>query len=226
MTPVIAIDGPSGVGKGTVARGLARKLRWNFLDSGALYRILALAAHDAGVPLEKPERVAALASGLEIRFALEGDVQRILIGGEDQTARLRAETTGAMASVIAVFPPIRAALLERQRAFRQPPGLVADGRDMGTVVFPEAKLKVFLEASAEERARRRQLQLRESGISAILSNLCDEIRERDVRDRNRSHSPLKPAEDAVVIDTTELSVEAVLQRIETLANARGCATQP
>jgi CMP/dCMP kinase len=225
-TPVIAIDGPSGVGKGTVARALARRRGWHFLDSGALYRILALAALDAGVDSADAAAVAALAPGLDIKFSVEpDDNEHIIVGGKDVGARVRAETTGQLASVIAVLPEVRAALLARQRAFRQPPGLVADGRDMGTVVFPDAPLKIFLDATPEERARRRLKQLSEAGINAKLSNLCAEIRERDVRDRNRRHSPLKAASDAIVIDTTALPVAEVLSRVETLVNARGFATK-
>lgn len=222
--PVIAIDGPSGVGKGTVARAVARKLGWHFLDSGALYRILALAALEAGIPARDEDAVAALAPGLDIKFDAQDDEnERIIVGGQELGARVRAETTGALASVIAVFPKVRAALLERQRAFRQPPGLVADGRDMGTVVFPDAGLKIFLDASADERARRRLIQLRKAGIEANIAALREEIRERDVRDRSRTHSPLKPAIDAVTIDTTELSIERVLARVEQLIEARAYA---
>lgn len=215
--PVIAIDGPSGVGKGTVARALARRLGWHFLDSGALYRILALVAQERGRDLADGRAVAALVPNLDIRFVPgEGAEDRIEVGGIDWTDRVRAETTGALASQIAADPAVRAALLERQRAFRQAPGLVADGRDMGTVVFPDARIKVFLDAGPEERARRRLLQLRQAGVEARMRALCDEIAERDQRDRNRPHSPLKPAEDAVVIDTTTLSVDAVIARIEQL----------
>ena len=219
--PVIAIDGPSGVGKGTVARAVARRLGWQFLDSGSLYRILALAAQKAGIAGTDAAAVAALAPRLNIKFDLQNDEnERIIVDGEELSARVRAETTGALASVIAVHPQVRAALLERQRAFRQPPGLVADGRDMGTVVFPDAGLKIFLDASADERARRRLNQLRKAGIAARIAALREEIRERDVRDRNRSVSPLKPADDAVTIDTTELPVESVLARVEQLIEAR------
>jgi CMP/dCMP kinase len=220
-TPVIAIDGPSGVGKGTVARAVARRRGWHFLDSGSLYRILALAARKAGIPDQDEAAVAALAPKLDIKFDLQDDDnESIIVDGEQLAATVRAEATGALASVIAVYPRVRAALLERQRAFRQPPGLVADGRDMGTVVFPDATVKIFLDASADERARRRLNQLRKAGIAANIAALREEIRERDVRDRNRSVSPLKPADDAVTIDTTELPVERVLARVEQLIEAR------
>jgi len=222
--PVIAIDGPSGVGKGTVARAVARRLGWHFLDSGSLYRILALAAQKAGIAGADAAAVAALAPKLNIKFGLQDhENESIIVDGEDLGARVRAETTGALASVIAVHPQVRAALLERQRGFRRAPGLVADGRDMGTVVFPDAGLKIFLDASADERARRRLNQLRKAGIEARIAALREEIRERDVRDRNRSVSPLKPADDAVTIDTTELSVESVLARVGQLIEARGYA---
>lgn len=222
--PVIAIDGPSGVGKGTVARAVARKLGWHFLDSGALYRILALAAQDAGIPAQDEAAVARLAPRLNIKFGTQqSDDESIIVDGKEQSARVRAETAGALASVIAVHPKVRAALLERQRAFRQPPGLVADGRDMGTVVFPDAGLKIFLDASADERARRRMIQLRKAGIESNIAALREEIRERDVRDRSRTVSPLKPADDAVTIDTTELPVESVLARVEQLIEARAYA---
>ena len=222
--PVIAIDGPSGVGKGTVARALARKLGWHFLDSGSLYRILALAAQKAGISDKDEAAVAALAPRIDIKFDLQdAENESIIVDGEPVAPAVRAESTGALASVIAVYPKVRAALLERQRAFRQPPGLVADGRDMGTVVFPDAPVKIFLDASADERARRRLNQLRKAGIEANIAALREEIRERDVRDRNRSVSPLKPADDAVTIDTTELSVERVLARVEQLIEARDYA---
>jgi cytidylate kinase len=221
---VIAIDGPSGVGKGTVARTLARKLGWHLLDSGSLYRILALAAQGAGIADSNEAAVAALAPKIDIKFDVQhNENESIIVDGKELSAQLRAETTGQLASVIAVYPKVRAALLERQRAFRREPGLVADGRDMGTVVFPDAGLKIFLDASADERARRRLNQLRKAGIAANIAALREEIRERDVRDRSRSVSPLKPADDAVTIDTTELSVERVLARVEQLIEARAYA---
>jgi cytidylate kinase len=222
--PVIAIDGPSGVGKGTVARAVARRLGWHFLDSGALYRILALAARKAGISDRDEAAVAALAPKLDIKFSVQpNDNELIIVDGEELGARVRDEATGALASVIAVYPKVRAALLARQRAFRQPPGLVADGRDMGTVVFPDAGLKIFLDASADERARRRMIQLRKAGIESNIAALREEIRERDVRDRSRSVSPLKAADDAVTIDTTELSIERVLAHVEQLIEARAYA---
>jgi len=223
--PVIAIDGPSGVGKGTVARSVARRLGWHLLDSGSLYRILALAAEKAGIAGTDQAAVAALAPKLDIKFDVQAnETESIIVDGEELSSRLRAETTGQLASVIAVHPQVRAALLERQRAFRRPPGLVADGRDMGTVVFPDAGLKIFLDASADERARRRLIQLRKAGIESNIRALREEIRERDVRDRSRSVSPLKAADDAVTIDTTELSVDAVLARVGQLIEARDYAT--
>jgi cytidylate kinase len=225
VTPVIAIDGPSGVGKGTAARAIARRLGWHFLDSGALYRILALGAHRAGLALTDAAAVAGLASKLNIKFiSKDDDCEEILLDGVDVAAAVRTEQTGTLASTIAALPEVRKALLARQKAFRLAPGLVADGRDMGTVVFPDAGLKIFLDASADERARRRMIQLRKAGIEPNMRALREEIRERDVRDRSRAVSPLKPADDAVTIDTTELSIESVLAQIEKLIVARGYAT--
>ena len=220
--PVVAVDGPSGVGKGMVTRWLAQTLGWHRLDSGALYRILALAAQQAGVPLEQAEAVAALAPGLEIRFigATEQD-EAILVGGRDRTAEIRAESTGTLASRIASAPPVRAALLQRQRDFREAPGLVADGRDMGTVVFPDAGLKIFLDASAEARAERRWRQLSQAGVNARLIDLCAEVRARDERDRTRTIAPLAPAADAVVVDTTQMNPAEVLAEIGRLLRDRG-----
>lgn len=206
--PVVAIDGPSGVGKGTVARAVAKRLGWHFLDSGSLYRILALAADKAGIAGSDEAAVAALAPRIDIKFDLQNnDNERVIVDGEDLSARLRAETTGQLASVIAVHPKVRAALLQRQRAFRRAPGLVADGRDMGTVIFPDAPLKVFLTASAATRAERRHKQLISKGISANIADLRADLEARDERDRNRSVAPLKPASDAVLLDNSALTVD-------------------
>jgi cytidylate kinase len=216
--PVIAIDGPSGSGKGTVCRILAERLHWHLLDSGALYRLTALAGAARGLePADEPGH-ASLAAGLDVSFEMnEQGGERVLLDGREVTRELRAETTGNMASVVAAMPSVRAALLERQRGFAVPPGLVADGRDMGTVVFPAAGLKVFLTASAEERARRRYNQLKEKGLAANLAGLSQEILERDRRDSARSVAPLRPATDAVVFDSTGSTVDEVVSRILLLA---------
>ena len=208
--PVLTIDGPSGSGKGTIARRVAVALGWRLLDSGALYRLVALAAARAGVVLEEADAVADLAAGLKARFASAADGgERIELDGEDVTAVVRSEDCGARASIVAVLPAVREALLERQRAFRQPPGLVADGRDMGTRVFPDAGLKVFLTASAEERARRRYKQLKDKGIDVSLAALSQAIGDRDRRDAERRIAPLKAADDARVLDSSGLSIAAV-----------------
>jgi len=218
--PIIAIDGPSGFGKGTVCRILSERVGWHVLDSGALYRLTALAGAARGLdPSDEPGH-AAVAARLDVRFEVnEQGAERVKLDGRDVTRELRAETTGNMASVVAVMPSVRAALLDRQRAFAVPPGLVADGRDMGTVVFPAAGLKVFLTASAEERARRRYNQLKEKGLAANLAALSQEILERDRRDSARSVAPLRPATDAVVIDSTGMTVDDVVNRILVLARA-------
>ncbi|TBU97218.1 (d)CMP kinase [Stutzerimonas kirkiae] len=222
---VITIDGPSGSGKGTVATLLARQLGWNFLDSGALYRILALAAQKHGIALDDEERLAVLAARLDVRFGAEGEGKgaAILLEGDDVSEAIRNESVGAGASRVAALPAIRAALLQRQKDFRQAPGLVADGRDMGTVVFADARLKIFLTASAEERARRRFLQLKAKGDDVNLASLIDEIRARDERDTQRAVAPLKPAGDAVLLDSTALSIEQVLASILSEAASRGLA---
>ena len=212
---VITIDGPSGSGKGTVAGMLATKLQWQLLDSGALYRVLALAADKHAVPLEHEDALEVLAVGLDVEFVVdvESNSQRILLENQDVTDEIRNETVGAHASQIAALPGVRAGLLRRQHEFRQAPGLIADGRDMGTVVFADAPLKVFLTASAEERARRRYLQLKDKGETVTLTSLLEEIRARDERDTNRSIAPLKPADDAIILDSTTMTIEQVLERI-------------
>jgi cytidylate kinase len=217
MIPVITIDGPSGSGKGTLARRLAEQLGYHLLDSGALYRLTALAAQKRNIDLEDPE-VAAVAQTLNVRFDPDGAAY---LDDECVDSVLRTEQTGAMASKIAARPDVRAALLERQRAFAESPGLVADGRDMGTVVFPDAPAKLFLDASAEIRAERRYKQLIGNGLSANLGALVEEIRARDDRDRNRAVAPLVPAVDALVVDSTHLSIEAVEARMMEFIRAQG-----
>ena len=206
---VITIDGPSGSGKGTIAGLPARQLGWKLLDSGALYRLLAFAAGNHGIDLTNEEALKQLAAHLDVQFI----DKRIILEGEEVTDAIRNERVGAGASMVASLPAVRDALLQRQRAFQESPGLIADGRDMGTVVFPDAPLKIFLTASAEERARRRYLQLKGKGDDVSLSSLLDEIRARDERDTQRAVAPLKPAADAIQLDSTELSIEQVLQRI-------------
>ncbi|MCQ4347733.1 (d)CMP kinase [Pseudomonas stutzeri] len=226
LPPVVAIDGPSGSGKGTVCSRLARQLGWHLLDSGALYRLLALAAGRHGIALDHEAALETLAANLDVRFvaAAEGlHGQRILLEGEEVGDELRTEQAGAGASQVAALPGVRTALLQRQRDFRVAPGLIADGRDMGTVVFPDASLKIFLTASAEERARRRYLQLKDKVPGANLSSLLEEIRARDERDTQRAVAPLKPASDAILLDSTELSIEQVLERILAEVAARDLA---
>lgn len=215
QAPVIAIDGPSGVGKGTVGRLLARRLGWAFLDSGALYRLVALAAANHAIALDNEPALARLAAHLDVEFLSDPrtDGSVILLEGEDVSDAIRSEECGNAASRVAVLPSVREALLERQRAFREPPGLVADGRDMGSVVFPDAELKVFLAATAEERARRRYNQLKDKGLNVKLPDLFEEIAARDERDRRRSVAPLVATVDAVVVETTALSIEEVVERV-------------
>ena len=200
-SPVITIDGPSGAGKGTVCQRLAEKLGWPLLDSGAIYRVLALAAVHHDVALDNEDALMALASHLDVSFEASPNGVRIILAGEEVSAAIRTEQSGNAASKIAAYPRVREALLRRQRAFRMAPGLIADGRDMGTVVFPDAEAKIFLDASAEERANRRLKQLQEKGFDVNFDRLLIEIRERDDRDRNRAVAPLRPAPDALVVDS-------------------------
>jgi cytidylate kinase len=218
---VITIDGPSGSGKGTLAEALARRLGWHLLDSGALYRIVALAAAQREVGIEDGAGLAEMARELDIEFRPGDGGVAVRLDGRDVSLEIRAESVSANASRVAALGAVRRALLERQRGFRRAPGLVADGRDMGTVVFPDARLKVFLEASPEERAARRLKQLIDKGLGGSLRALLAGIRERDERDRQRVESPLVAAADAVVIDSTALGVDAVEQRVWQLIEARG-----
>lgn len=219
--PVITIDGPSGSGKGTVSRRVAAELGWHLLDSGALYRLVAFAALREGLAPTDVAQHARIALNLDVRFGADGaGNEQIWLAGEEVNAAIRTEQAGDGASKVAAMPAVRAALMDRQRAFLQPPGLVADGRDMGTVVFPMAGLKIFLTASAEERARRRHNQLKDKGLGANLAALSLEIAERDRRDASRPVAPLRPAADAQIIDSTSMSIDAVVARVLELAAAR------
>lgn len=218
--PVVTIDGPGGAGKGTLCMLLATKLGWHLLDSGAIYRVLAVAALKHQIALDDITSLAELAANLNVHFPIEDDQVLIVLDGVNVTDEIRTEITGNLASKVAAYPAVRAALLSRQQNFVQSPGLIADGRDMGTVVFPSAPLKIFLDASAEERAKRRQLQLQQKGINVNFDNLLQEIQERDFRDRNRPVAPLKPADDAVVIDSTSMSIDAVFNQVLALVNQR------
>jgi cytidylate kinase len=219
--PVVCVDGPSGAGKGTLALSLADTLGWNLLDSGALYRVVGLACLSHGVPLDQAQQVATVARSLDVTFQPGAEGVSVWLSGEDVTRGIRSEEGGISASTVAALPEVREALLLRQRELARLPGLVADGRDMGTVVFPSADLKIFLTASAEARAERRFHQLQGRGESVSLPRLLAAIRERDARDESRSASPLIPADDAIVLDSTALSAGDVLNRVCELAGARG-----
>ena len=215
--PVLAVDGPGGAGKGTLCRRVAEQLGWHLLDSGALYRLVAVAAADAGTPLEDEVGLAALARDLPAHFT--GD--RVMLGQQDVTELIRSEAVGDQASRVAALPGVRTALVGLQRGFRRPPGLVADGRDMGTVIFPDAELKVFLTASAEERAMRRYKQLKEKGFDVNLAGLSAEVAARDRRDAERAVAPLRPAPDACVVDSTRLSIDEVVDTVLSQLRRRG-----
>jgi cytidylate kinase len=219
-TPIVTIDGPSGSGKGTISRAVASHVGWHLLDSGALYRLVALAGIKAGLAAEDADGHAALADAMAVSFSADAaGGELVTLSGADVTAELRTELAGQGASRVAAWPAVRTALLQRQRAFAKPPGLVADGRDMGTVVFPAADLKIFLTASPSERARRRHKQLKDKGSDVSLAALSREITERDQRDSTRSVAPLKPAPDAELIDSTGLSVEQVVEQV--MVSGRG-----
>jgi cytidylate kinase len=219
--PILTIDGPSGSGKGTISRSVARALNWRLLDSGALYRLVALAGRQANLSLEDGEALARLAEAFDIRFGSDAAGEEIIhLAGRDVTRDIRTEQAGNDASRVAALAQVRAALLERQRRFAAPPGLVADGRDMGTVVFPDARIKIFLTASLEERAARRHKQLKEKGVTANLAGLSLELAERDGRDMKRAASPLVAGTDAVLLDTTGMPIEAVVDRVLQIARGR------
>lgn len=213
---VIAIDGPSGSGKGTLSQLLAKKIGFHLLDSGALYRLVALAALKQDVNIQDERQVEQVAAQLDVRFDITDESTRILLSGEDVTSAIRNEIISMNASVVAAYPGVREALLKRQRDFRQLPGLVADGRDMGTTVFPDADIKIFLTASAEARAQRRYKQLVEKGESVDMNALIKDIQERDERDSKRTVSPLKPAADAILLDSTQMTIEEVLEAMLSL----------
>jgi cytidylate kinase len=219
--PVVTLDGPSGSGKGTISQLLAERHGWHYLDSGALYRLVALAAHHADISADNVDHLVDLARKLDVEFVLQpGAIAKVLLDGEEVSDLLRTEEIGKMASRIAAETRVRQALLDRQRRFQQAPGLVADGRDMGTTIFPQALLKIYLTASAKVRAERRYKQLMEKGFDVNLPRLLGEIRDRDARDSERSASPLKPAEDAVIVDTSSMTIDEVVDHIDGLLAER------
>jgi len=218
MIPVLTIDGPSGVGKGTVANIIAHELNWNLLDSGAIYRAFAIAALKRNIQIDNTDELLKLASNLDLRFESDPSNNKlsVYLDNSEVSAELRTEKTAELASKLAMIGPLRASLLLRQQKFKQPPGLVADGRDMGTVVFEDAPFKVFLTANVEERAQRRLKQLQDKGIAGILSQTLEEVQKRDERDASRKHSPLKPSKDALVIDTSNLTINEVVTKVMAL----------
>ncbi len=220
VSPVITIDGPSGAGKGTISTLLAKKFGWHFLDSGAIYRVLAIASMHHQISASDEIGLVPLASSLDVNFETKDTGCRIVLEGEDVTYSIRTEEVGSVASQIASLPRVREALLRRQRAFKQSPGLVADGRDMGTVVFPSAEVKIFLTATAEERAQRRYKQLKEKGHDVNIARLLADIQARDERDANRTVAPLVPAVDAFVLDSTHLNVDQVLESIAEFVDSK------
>jgi len=218
MIPVLTIDGPSGVGKGTVANIVAAKLKWHILDSGAIYRAFALAASKRDIQTDNTEQLLELASNLDLRFAPDSanNALGVFLDSQEVSSELRTEKTAELASKFAMIGPLRESLLIRQRNFRKPPGLVADGRDMGTVVFKDAPFKVFLIANVEERAKRRLKQLHLRGITGNISHTLEDVRKRDERDASRKHSPLRPSKDALIIDTSDLTVDEVVTKVMAL----------
>jgi cytidylate kinase len=214
--PIITLDGPSGTGKGTTAKILANRLKWHLLDSGLLYRALALAAKLHAIDVTNDDALAVLAEHLDVQFTSESGMEHVTLEGNDVTDDIRMEECGQLASTISAAPTVRQALLNRQRAFAISPGLITDGRDMGTVVFPDALLKIYLQASVAERVQRRYRQLKDKGINVSLAQLEQDLRQRDLRDQNRSVAPMRPASDAIIIDTTELNIDQVVNKILTL----------
>ena len=223
IAPVITIDGPGGSGKGTIAQKVAQSLNWHLLDSGALYRLVALAASNHGVSLDNEPSLQILAENMDVQFLVDDPEQpiRVILEGDVVTRDIRSEGVGRDASKVAALPSVRAGLLQRQHDFREPPGLVADGRDMGTVVFPDAELKIFLTASVDERAQRRFKQLQEKGMSANLADLQAAIQSRDEQDMNRAVAPLVPADDAFVIDSTDMNIDEVFAELMNHAREKG-----